>query len=174
MAVIGSLAESFNGGRVDHSNGYVLVYSPGHPRAARKFVYEHILVAEKVLGHALPLKAVVHHVKQGRDARAENDRGSLVICQDQSYHMLLHRRLKAFLACGNPTFVRCRYCKEYGPPTEVRIEERKGGYHRSCKNVHVKEKRAAKRAERIAEPAARMRSDHAVRAATARWERVLA
>lgn len=55
-------------------------------------VYEHILVAEKALGRKLPYKAVVHHMN-GKPADNFTP-FNLVICPDQAYHMLLHRRAK--------------------------------------------------------------------------------
>jgi len=52
---------------------------------------EHILIAERILGKTLPRAAIVHHVNGNpRDNRNCN----LVICEDQKYHMLLHKREK--------------------------------------------------------------------------------
>ena len=48
--------------------------------------YAHRLAAEKVLGHPLPEKAIVHH--------HYGSPSTLVICPDQAYHLLLHRRMK--------------------------------------------------------------------------------
>jgi HNH endonuclease len=52
---------------------------------------EHIVIAERALGKQLPPKAVVHHIN-GKPA--DNRNSNLVICQDQSYHMLLHKRAR--------------------------------------------------------------------------------
>jgi hypothetical protein len=79
----------WKGGK-SNSNGYNIIYNPEHPKAdAKGYVYEHILVCEKVLGKFLPPKAVVHHV-DGNTKNNEPD--NLVVCQNQSYHLLLHRR----------------------------------------------------------------------------------
>jgi hypothetical protein len=56
-------------------------------------VYEHVLLAEKALGKPLPAKAVVHHMN-GKPAD-NHTYFNLVICPNQDYHLLLHRRAKA-------------------------------------------------------------------------------
>lgn len=53
--------------------------------------YEHILVAERALGKKLPKGAVVHHI----NLDTHDNRGSnLVICPNEAYHRLLHRRMR--------------------------------------------------------------------------------
>lgn len=85
----GDKSNSWKGGRIYSGNGYFLLYCPNHPRADVKgYVYEHILIAEKALGKYLPPGAVVHHVNGTRDS------GPLVICQDDTYHKLLHKRIR--------------------------------------------------------------------------------
>lgn len=70
------------------SNGYVVIRNK----------CEHVLVAEKVLGRNLKTSEHVHHVN---GVRNDNRPRNLVICQDQKYHMLLHRRMRALKACGH-------------------------------------------------------------------------
>lgn len=80
----------WKGGTISFGN-YRLQYAPGHPRTCNgNHVLEHILKAEKALGKPLPPKAVVHHHTQTQ----------LVICQDQSYHMVLHARERAIKKRG--------------------------------------------------------------------------
>ena len=77
----------WRGGRVLSSEGYVRI------RRGGIYVPEHVLVAESALGHSLPPGAEVHHRNQDHaDNRPEN----LVICQDHSYHALLHARLRRY------------------------------------------------------------------------------
>ena len=74
------------------SNGYVMVLTPGHSRGtARRYVLAHILIAEKALGRPLPKGAVVHHANEKKD---DNRNQNLVICENQTYHKLLHTRMK--------------------------------------------------------------------------------
>lgn len=76
-----------------HSDGYVFLLAPEHPRANRDgYVFGHILVAEAALGKPLPPRAVVHHVNERRQ---DNWPTNLVICQDRAYHLLLHNRMRA-------------------------------------------------------------------------------
>ncbi len=79
---------------------YLYVYRPDHPKAtAGGCMAVHILVAEKALGHTLPTGAVVHHV----DGNKQNNAASnLVICQDNAYHLFLHRRTRVVRNGGNP------------------------------------------------------------------------
>jgi hypothetical protein len=81
----------WKGGRYINDSGYVMIFKPEHSRAAQNgYVREHILVAEKVLGHDLPESAVIHH--WGR--KDINLNGNLVICQDRNYHNLIERRMR--------------------------------------------------------------------------------
>lgn len=54
--------------------------------------YEHIFLAEKALGRKLPEGAVVHHMNG--NPLDNYTRFNLVICPNQSYHMLLHKRMR--------------------------------------------------------------------------------
>lgn len=63
------------GGRTRHKAGYVLVWAPDHPRAASgsRYVFEHILVMEKMLGrYMLPGESVHHRNGVRDDNRPEN------------------------------------------------------------------------------------------------------
>jgi hypothetical protein len=104
--------------------------TPGHPRAnGRGHVYNHVLEVERVLGKYLPPKAVVHH----------HTPEQLVACQDQNYHMFLHRRERAFAACGHASWRKCPYCKKYDDPgLMIPIKGRQAAYHQSCKKIYDK------------------------------------
>ena len=62
------------GGRRKDERGYILIYSPNHPRATRhNYVYEHRLVMEQNIGRYLKRNEIVHHLNGVRDDnRIEN------------------------------------------------------------------------------------------------------
>ena len=65
---------NWRGGRSRHKAGYVVVRVPDHPRAGRHpYVFEHVLVAEQMLGRYLVKGETVHHRNGVRDDnRPEN------------------------------------------------------------------------------------------------------
>lgn len=112
-------------GSVTHQ-GYHKVTVDGVPRLV------HVVAAERALGKRLPAGAIVHHVDEDK---SHNEGTNLVVCPDQSYHRLLHERMKAMEACGNPNWRRCRYCKEYDALDRLRAykDGKKTVYvHRAC------------------------------------------
>jgi hypothetical protein len=66
-------------------SGYVMIKPKGY------LEYEHRVLAEKALGKPLPKGAVVHHMYGPADNHGEF---KLIICPDQEYHMLLHKRME--------------------------------------------------------------------------------
>jgi len=135
----GSGCLNWKGGKGKHSEGYVLIYNPNHPRAIRCYVPEQVLVAEQVLGKHLPKQAVVHHVNGNRqDNRKEN----LVVCENKSYHMLLHQRQKALKESGHAGWYKCKYCHQYDKPENLKRTSRRGHYHPNCRQEYRKNRRA--------------------------------
>ena len=68
------LNSNWKGGRSREKSGYVIVRVPDHPRAGKHpYVFEHILVAEDMLGRYLVKGETVHHRNGVRnDNRPEN------------------------------------------------------------------------------------------------------
>jgi len=84
--------------------------SVGYP--ARRIQLSRFIV-ECLLGKALSTKAVVHHINEDTlDDQTKN----LVVCENNSYHYLLHQRTEAYRATGNANSRRCEICKEWGIP----------------------------------------------------------
>lgn len=108
----------------------------------RKF--EHVRIAEKALGREMPPGAVVHH---GDGDPTNNRFGNLVICPNQSYHRLLHTRMDAFDACGNPDWRKCWICGVYSPLTELKVYNRIIE-HRECKNIYQRRMAALRKEKR--------------------------
>lgn len=92
-------------------------------------------VAEAALGKSLPKGACVHHVNEIKN---DNTNSNLVICQDNAYHRLLHRRTNAYNATGNADAQKCNLCKEYilsdGPL--IGSWDRGRAYHKSCGSLY--------------------------------------
>lgn len=82
---------NWRGGRSIASNGYVLIrVGVGHPLAdVRGYVYEHRLVATKILGRPLAKGELVHHRNGDKtDNRPEN----LEVVRDNAEHFYRHRK----------------------------------------------------------------------------------
>ena len=108
--------------------------------------YEHRLIVEKAIGKKLPAQATVHHIDGDR---ANNSNHNLLVCQDAAYHNLIHYRTDALAASGNASYVKCCYCKEWGPPDELTIVKLKKrcmhAYHKSCNKEYQRKYRLRKR-----------------------------
>jgi hypothetical protein len=126
---------NWKGGRKDVSNGYPAILDPSHPRARSSgYVPIYVMMAVAAFGRALPDNAVVHH---GNGNKKESK--DLVICESQRYHLLLHRRLRAFRQCGNANWLKCPRCKKYDDPNNLivwrnRDDTKSFGEHPECKS----------------------------------------
>lgn len=128
----------------NHNVSYFTVVNPEHPNSNKGgIVSEHVAVAAAALGKALPKGCHVHHVNgNGLDNRPRN----LVICQDNAYHKLLHRRQRALDACGHAGWICCRYCGVWGAPESMTPIKGTRGQHRACHAAHWRTKNQARSA----------------------------
>lgn len=107
------------------THGYAMMWENGK----EKRVHRHI--AEKALGKPLPKGAVVHHWDRNR---MNNANENLLICPDHAYHRLIHRRMEAMEATGDPSARRCEICGGYDSPDDLRNlrANRDSMAHRRC------------------------------------------
>ncbi len=136
-------------------NCRVMVYVPNHHRAhPGGYVSRATLVAEKALGKPLPKGVTVHHINLNA---GDDQNGNLVICENNGYHHTLHRRQRAYEACGNANWRKCQYCKKHDDPKNLYISDRdRACFHKDCKNNHMVEYRMRKKGEICATQAALM------------------
>lgn len=129
---------------VTHTKGYRMVRIPDHPRGSAgkgKYVMEHILVVEIVLGRFLPIESVVHHLNEIKD---DNRRGNLLVLESQAYHQELHGRMRALQECGHADWLKCPICKQYDAPENLYVRRQvKNGPVRAMTNARHKACHAA-------------------------------
>lgn len=115
----------------------------GHPNSMRKDsmrIYRYM--AAKALGGALPIKAHVHHFSDNQ----------LVVCQDASYHRLIHTRQTAYKATGDAHKRICCICHKWDDPEKLVFKKRSNGenippYHKECMAKRARILLASKRTE---------------------------
>lgn len=131
----------WKGGKIVDFDGYVLIHSPGHPKAnSGGYVREHILIIEKALGKFMPAKSQGHH-HNGK--KSDNRHENLIACEDNGYHLLLHQRARAYYVCGHADWRKCSICKQYDPPEKLYIN-RNTSYHNDCINKRQRDRRKNK------------------------------
>jgi hypothetical protein len=87
-------------------HGYVLVYFPEHPKSHNGYIYQHIMVVEKLLGRYLYPEERVHHIDGDR---GNNKKSNLLLCSCDSQHKRIHHGWKMR---DNKWFKKCFGCKK--------------------------------------------------------------
>ncbi len=118
-----NLTRGFNNAPFINKEGYWTVWRNNK----RELV--HRMVVEKAIGRPIPAGVIIHHVDGNK---LNNDPTNLVVCPDQKYHVLLHRRQHAFDSIGQPDWLKCKFCKKWGPPGELTLLSRNSAYHNRC------------------------------------------
>ena len=74
-----------------YKHGYPISFNPTHPRAINTgYVYDHVLVIEKLIGRTPKSNEPIHHL----DLNRKNcEPSNLYLCKSTSEHILLHSSL---------------------------------------------------------------------------------
>lgn len=103
-----------------------------------KLIREHQLIVEKALGKPLPKGAQIHHVDGNKK---NNGPWNLVLCPSDAYHKLLHARQRAIDACGNASYRKCLFCKEWCDPETMQYNPAsKSHHHLACRQAYYARK----------------------------------
>lgn len=107
--------------RYQDTNGYILIYMPTHPRSFssgsfKGYLYEHILVAEELMGRPLISGEVVHHLDKNR---TNNSPENLLVIFG-SMHTKLHSWLNKNIVTPSKEYeermlagcIRCKVCQK--------------------------------------------------------------
>lgn len=113
MARRGKDAPNWKGGRYKNVNGYVLIYKPEHHRANKRgYVFEHILVAEEMVGHLIKKGEEIHHINGKRD---ENNKENIRIFPTKGTHVALENRLRK----KKFQLITCKNCRKLFYPSKI-------------------------------------------------------
>lgn len=96
-------------------NNYIAIYKPEHHKAmSNGMVYEHILIAEEILGRELKETEVVHHKDRNR---MNNKKSNLMIFKTNSDHAKYHMTNKCektedgtYIGIGDDELYKCPIC----------------------------------------------------------------
>lgn len=93
----------------------------------------HIYVAEKVLNRPFKNNECVHHIDENK---LNNKNSNLLICT-KNYHNMLHKRMRAIKASGNPNWIKCVHCGKHDDPKNMYINKN-NRWHSDCHNSYMR------------------------------------
>jgi len=121
-----------NGSGHFRSDGYIEYMNDGVTKRGQ------VIAAEKAIGHRLPIGTQVHHADNNP---SNNSNDNLVVCPDQSYHRLLHVRMRALTACGDASKRKCQFCKLWDDTKNMTAPGNgRSFHHRECENKSQRKK----------------------------------
>jgi hypothetical protein len=121
-----------NGQEYADKDGYML------KTVRSKRIFVHRIKMEEILGKKLPDSAKTHHIDGNH---GNNQNGNLILCDSQAYHMLLHRRERAFKKCGHANWRKCQYCNEYDDPNNLYVApDGSCARHSECRRKYQRDK----------------------------------
>lgn len=89
------LKKGYKNNGITYLNGYIAIYLPEHKRAFDNgCVYEHILIAEKMLNRELKPEECVHHIDKNR---TNNSESNLMVFATNNDHISFHNGANAYM-----------------------------------------------------------------------------
>ena len=82
----------WGGGKIKNNEGYVLIYLPEHPHCLNgRYILEHRLVIEEILGRYLLPTEIIHHIDGNR---TNNKPSNLRLLNCKGEHTKLHAKIR--------------------------------------------------------------------------------
>lgn len=135
---------NWKGGKTHYGDGRNVIHIPDHPRASSKgYVYNTILIAESILGRYISNKIHIHHIDENK---SNDEHNNLIICENKEFHLMLHRRMRAYKATRDANKRFCTFCKNWDSLNNLKgmNDKRKKNisqfFHLSCRKKYYRKR----------------------------------